>query len=69
MSASNGSTPEWLATTSAAPDPGTCSRPRIRTRNHVRYSGRNNGMNTWALNSGSKPVSSTGASPVTRCQT
>ena len=69
ISASNGRTPEWLATTRAAPDPGTCSRPRIRTRNHEWYSGRNSGMNTLALNSGSKPDSSTGASPVIRCQT
>ena len=32
ISASNGSWPEWLATSSARP-PGTCSIPRVSTRN------------------------------------
>src|SRR5580692_9814967 len=64
MIASSGSTPEWLATTSAAPVPGTWPSPRISTRNHCWYSSRASGISSRELNSGSKPNSSTSPSPV-----
>jgi hypothetical protein len=69
ITASNGSTPEWLATTSAGPEAGTCSRPRIRTRNQFRYRTPATGISTLELNSGSKPVSSAWESPLTRRST
>ena len=65
MIASSGSTPEWLATSSAPPVAGTCSSPRISTRNHCWYSSRASGISSRVLNSGSKPNSSTSPSPVT----
>ena len=46
ITASSGSVPEWLATTSAPPVDGTCRRPVASTRNHFSYSGRNGGAST-----------------------
>src|SRR5487761_2249837 len=58
MTMSIGSTPAWLATTRAAPESGTFSRPRILTRNQFRYRTAARGMSTEALKSGSNPNSS-----------
>ena len=61
MIASTGRTPEWFATTRAAPVAGTWSRPRIRIRNHCRYRASATGMRTAELSSESNPNGSTSA--------
>src|SRR5215831_9463160 len=64
MRASRGSTPEWLATSSAGPSDGTWAKPRILTLNQPRYSARAAGISTARLSSGSNPDSgSTSCSP------
>src|SRR5215831_17674583 len=63
MSASTGSVPEWLATTSAGPASGTCASPCIWTPNQCWYRARAAGISTRLLNSGSKPNWSTSLSP------
>ena len=60
ISESTGTVPEWLATTSAPPTSGMLSSPRVSTRNHFEYSGRNAASSTCSVRSGSKPKSSTG---------
>ena len=59
ISPSNGSTPAWLATTSAAPDSGRFSIPLTSTRNHELKNTRSNGKKIASLRCGSKPNSST----------
>src|SRR5215469_17742086 len=58
MTASNGSTPEWFATTRAAPLSGILASPRDWTRNQFRYSASAAGISRVEFRSGSKPNSS-----------
>src|SRR6266568_1502318 len=70
MSASTGSTPEWLVTTSAGPSGGICLTPRIWTWNQLRYRALAAGMSTARLSSGSNPDSgSVSYSPAARRRT
>src|SRR4051794_3796364 len=66
ISASIGTVPEWLATTSAPPTSGMFSIPRVSTRKYFSYNGRTAASNTCSVRSASKPKSSIGYSPVTR---
>src|SRR5947209_9904387 len=66
ISASIGTVPEWLATTSAPPTSGMFSIPRVSTRKYFSYNGRTAASSTCSVRSASKPKSSTGYSPVTR---
>src|ERR1700730_11222951 len=70
ISASSGTTPEWLATTSAGPDAGTWCSPRILTRNQPRYSSRIAGIRIVLVKSGSNPDSASAwYSPASRRRT